>query len=325
MKASPLMDEPGFTRAFEQALRSMWLKFVSVLAVVAGLAALAASAGAQTTQPAWTQTKDGEMILRPFEHAPYPHPSREQGFKGSKQFFPKAGHYDDSTVAVFIPRGYVPGERVNFIVHFHGHMTRLSRVLEIHRLPDQVTASGVNAILIVPQGPKEAADSGCGKLELDPGAFAKLLEEVCIFLKQEGKITSTQIGRVVLSAHSGGYKVTAAVLDHGGMADHITDVLLLDASYGSLEWFAAWCGGASDRRLVSLYTEHLADENKTLMGMLDKTKVDYDRLDEIAIGSEVIKRRKPLFIPTTLAHNDVPMKKDYLKRLLETSALASGH
>jgi hypothetical protein len=182
----------------------------------------------------------------------------------------------------------------------------------------------VNAILVVPQGPKEAADSGCGKLELDPGAFAKLLEEICAFLKQEGKVTSTTVGHVVLSAHSGGYKVTAAVLDHGGMTDHITDVLLLDSSYGSLEWFAAWCGQASNRRLVSLYTEHLSDANKALMELLDKSKVGYERLDESAISSDAIKQRNPLFIPTTLAHNDVPMKQDYLKRLLETSALASG-
>jgi hypothetical protein len=32
-------------------------------------------------------------------------------------------------------------------------------------------------------------------------------------------------------------------------------------------------------------------------------------------------QRQPMFLPTSLAHNDVPMKTDYFRRLLETSGL----
>jgi hypothetical protein len=320
MKSSPLMDEPAFARGFEQALRGMWLKFLAI--ILLAITMLTSRAAAQTTRPTWQQSPEGQLILRPFDHAPYPHASRAEGFKGSKQFFPKSRHYDDSTVAVFIPRNYTPADSVNYLVHFHGHMNHVSKVITTYRLCEQLSASGVNAILIVPQGPKDAADSGFGKLELDKGAFESLINEVADFLHQEGKLTTKNIGRIALSAHSGGYKVTAAILHHGGLTDHISDVFLLDASYGSLEWFAQWCDGKSDRRLVSFFTEHLADENKTLMEMLDKAHVSYARLEESAVSTDAIKPRTPLFIPTTLPHNDVPMKKDYLKRLVETSALA---
>ena len=284
----------------------------------------AAGGWAQTTQPSWITTDDGQLVLRPFAGAPYPHASREQGFKGSSAFFPKAGHYDDSTVGIFIPKNYTPGERVDFVVHFHGHRNEVATAIKTFRLTQQLAASGVNSILIVPQGPKDAADSGCGKLELDNGGMKALLDEVTLFLQTEGKVRSREIGSVVLSAHSGGYKVTAAILDHGGLESNITDVLLLDASYGSLDRFAAWCAGGKDRRLVSLFTDHLKDENQELMKLLDQSKVIYERIDdEKNATDEAFSIRRALFIPTTLPHNDVPMKSDYFRRLLATSSLRS--
>src|SRR5207302_6543486 len=130
-----------------------------------------------------------------------------------------------------------------------------------YKLIEQVAAVKVNAVLVVPQGPRDAADSGCGKLELDKNGMRDLLDEITTFLQSEGKVTTPKLGKVVLSAHSGGYKVTAAVLDHGGLSDNITDVFLLDASYGSLEWFANWCKADKRHHLVSLFTEHVAGEN----------------------------------------------------------------
>jgi len=185
-------------------------------------------------------------------------------------------------------------------------------VLDDYKLPQQLLASKANAILLVPQGPKDAADSGGGKLELDPGGFAKLIDEVTVYLKSEDKIHTTQVGRIVLSAHSGGYKVAAAVLHLGGMDTHITDVLLLDASYGSLEWFADWCKADPSHRLVSLFTDHLTEENKELMGLLDKAKL----VNEAKLSDESFAARGATFMHTKGPHDQVPV--DYFGRLLPT-------
>ncbi len=81
------------------------LRFV-VIAIIAVLPALAF---AQTTKPAWNATQSGQLLLRSFANAPYPHASRAEGFKT----FPREPHYVDSTVGIFIPDGYQLGETVN--------------------------------------------------------------------------------------------------------------------------------------------------------------------------------------------------------------------
>ena len=277
---------------------------------------------AQTTQPSWQKTPEGELILRPFATAPYPHKSRENGFKGSKTTFGPE-HYQDSTVGIFIPNGFEnsDGGNIDYIVHFHGHMNHVSNVITKYKLPQQMAAAKVKAILIVPQGPKDAADSGGGKLELERGAFQDFIRDVGHFLYAEGKVKHKEpsVGRIVLSTHSGGYKVTAAILDHGGLVPHISDVLLLDSSYGSLPWFADWCKADPNHRLVSLYTDHLADENKELMGLLDEDGVKYRQLDEATLKDEELKPRGPVFIHTKGPHDQVGL--DYFQRLVETVGL----
>ena len=241
--------------------------------------------------------------MHPFEHAPYPHKSRDDGWKYDGKTFPRKGHYDDSTVGIVIPPGYKPGDTVDYIVHFHGWNNHVSKVFTDYKLMPQLAAAKVNAILIVPQGPKDAQDSGGGKLENDPGAFAKLMGEVTDYLNAEGKIHTKKIGKIVLTTHSGGYKVTAGILHLGGMNDHITDVILLDSSYGSLEWFTDWCKGDKSRRLVSLFTDHLAKTNDEFMGDLDKADVKYIKLDEPTLTDEQFRPRGPIFMHTKGPHD----------------------
>lgn len=277
---------------------------------------------AQTTEPAWQKTADGEAILRPFKSAPYPHASREDGFKTKEgKTFPRDPHYVDSTVAIFIPKNFAAKDSVDYVVHFHGWGNHVSKVLEQYKLPQQLAAAKVNAILIVPQGPKDASDSGDGKLELDKDGFKNLVDEVTAFLNEQQKIQSKTIGHIALTAHSGGYKVTAAILDHGGLTDHITDVLLLDASYGSLDQFVAWCKASSDHRLVSLFTKHLEDENQQLIAMLASGGVSCTLIDEGHLPIAARSRTR-LFVSTKLAHDEVPWKRDYFRLLLETSQLS---
>lgn len=278
----------------------------------------------QAAADVWRTTAEGQTVLRPFASAPYPHPSRANGFTTASGSYPYAGHYDDSTVGVFIPAGYRPSATVDFVVHFHGHLNNVANVLDRFALRSQFAASGLNAVLVVPQGPRDAADSGCGTLELEPGALKALLEEVAAFLRSEGKTTSTRIGRVALTAHSGGYKVAAAVLAHGGLESQITDVLLFDATYGSLERFAVWLAGRKGRRLVSIFTDHLAGENVQLMALLRERKAGFTvTLDSPRLSDDTVKARGAHFVHTLdLEHNEVVAARGYFARWLASSALS---
>lgn len=290
------------------------LSGLAVLGIVAS--ALGAAAAVQ-----WAHTPAGDVLLRPFESAPYPHASRENGFSSANGTFPKDPHYSDSTVGIVIPAGYVAGETVDYVVHFHGWGNHVSNVLERYNLPAQLAAAKVNAILLVPQGPKDAKDSGDGKLELDPDGFKRMIEEVTAFLLSEGKVRTNRVGKIVLTAHSGGYKVTARVLHHGGLTDHVSDVILLDASYGNLDDFVAYMAGHPDARLVSFHTKHLDDENKELQGLLDKDHVPYRLVGESELSAGTVAPRGVTFISTTLPHDEVPMKKDFFALTVGTSAL----
>jgi hypothetical protein len=294
-----------------------------VLSIVVLVALWPRPAEGQTTQPSWQHLPQGELILRPFANAPYPHPSREHGFKGRATTYPADPHYVDSTVGVFVPAGYATADTVDYVVHFHGHNNHVAKVIPQYQLIEQMAAAKVKAVLLVPQGPKDAADSGGGKLELDDGALSRLLEEVTAYLVAGGKARATaKVGHVVLTSHSGGYKVTAAVLERGGpLAEHITDVLLLDSSYGSLESYARWAGASpSSHRLVSLYTQHLEQANRELMQLLDRAGTKYESLAEAELTDERLAARTTIFAATQVAHDEVPVK--YFGRLLKTSALA---
>jgi hypothetical protein len=273
----------------------------------------------------WTDTPDGQILLRPFAAAPYPHPSRDAGHQSANGTFPRDPHYVDSTVGIVIPKGYVQGGTVDYVVHFHGWSNHVGPVINQYKLAEQLAASGANAILLVPQGPKNARDSGCGKLELDPGGFHRLIAEVTAHLKSDGKLSTDRIGRIALSAHSGGYKVTARILHHGGLTDHISDVILLDASYGNLEDFVTYATTQRDVRLLSFHTQHLDDENARLREMMEKAGQYPRTIPEDRLAPDTLTPRGVSFIPTKLGHNEVPMKNEYFRLAMMTSALPKSN
>ena len=78
----------------------------------------------------------------------------------------------------------------------------------------------------------------------------------------------------------------------------------------SLEWFADWCKADPSHRLVSLFTDHLTEENKELMGLLNKARV----LNEAKLSGECFAARGATFMHTKGPHDQVPV--DYFGRLL---------
>ncbi len=52
----------------------------------------------------------GRLVLTPFLSAPFPHPARAQGRTRQDKFFSAAEHYQDSSVALFIPNLWPHGK-----------------------------------------------------------------------------------------------------------------------------------------------------------------------------------------------------------------------
>ncbi len=124
----------------------------------------------------------------------FPHEKRAQGHTYEGKKYPADVHYSDRTVAIFVPKGFRAGDTTNLVVYFHGWRNNVDDSLMQFRVAEQLAASGVNAVLVLPEGPKNAPDSFGGKLE-ETGVFASLVSDVLSTLKARGAIATRSPGR----------------------------------------------------------------------------------------------------------------------------------
>jgi hypothetical protein len=287
----------------------------SLLLLLGTLAAEPASQPAILSLPSgqWDKSELGETIIVPMESAPYPHPSRENGFKIEKRVYPRDPHYVDNSVGLFIPHGYRAGPKVDVLVYLHGHLNTVRKALDYYKLREQIVASGRNIILIFPEGPKDATDSGCGKLE-DADGLRHLVEESLKTLHTAGKIENESIGRVMVAGHSGAYRGFSFCLERGGLDQQLTDVCLLDSSYANLDKFVDWVVKHPKGRFFSIFTDHLSPENVYLMTHIAKAGQTYTLLiaeDAKDAKDDVLAGTRVLFLHT------VSLKHDQTVRWLE--------
>jgi hypothetical protein len=168
--------------------------------------------------------------------------------------FPSAGStWTDPSVRVFLPEGYRDRGAQDVIVHFHGFNATIDSTLASHLYQEHLWASGSNAVLVVPQGPVNAASGDFGKLML-PGGLTRLVREVLVLLYREGKIASPALGELVLTSHSGGYRAVATNLDPASMAPATALVNLFDSIYGFESTYESFALGGG--LLRSNYTQN---------------------------------------------------------------------
>ena len=265
----------------------------------------------------------GKLIVMPFVSAPFPHPARADGHKYHDEFFSAAEHYSDSTVAIFITKNFRVTDKIDCVVHFHGWNNTVAGTLEQFKLIEQLGASGKNAVLIVPEGPRNAPDSFGGKLE-DTNGFARFMDEVKKKLGASGLLARTnfEIGSIILSGHSGGYHVMSAILDHGGMSSQIKEAWLFDALYGGTENFVAWQKDENGR-LLDIYTDHggTKEETEALMGFYRTNGVSFFAAEETNAAAQDLRTNKIVFLHTGLTHNEVIFRRDEFALFLQTSCL----
>lgn len=270
-----------------------------------------------------TYASYGRIIVTQFVSAPFPHAKRAEGRQYKDKFFPADKHYSDRTVAIFIPKDFLETGRVDFVVHFHGWYNTVAGTLSQYKLIEQLVESGKNAVLIVPEGPHNAPDSFGGKLE-DTDGFKKFMDELVTTLKQRGAFKRDfSVGDIILSGHSGGYRVIAAILDRGGMPSSIKEIWLFDALYAETDKFLAWADRESGR-LLNIYTDTggTKDDSEAMIELLKKRGTPFLAVEEEKVTSPELKTNKLVFIHTGLPHNDVVEKRKAFCLFLKTSCLS---
>jgi len=249
---------------------------------------------------------------------------------------PFAGTGDD-TVIVFVPDRYRfrAEEGISALVHFHGHNSSAERAIAAHALREQLVESRQNAILIVPQLALFAADSSCGKLSTT-GAFARLLGGALSNAARFGRKTLAdsrfperpELGRVCLSAHSGGYHAAACSLREGGV--DVSETYLFDALYAESEVFREWVlarrdePAASRHKLVSYFTAGAATEpmNNGLRTALERSGVLVsEELREGQLSRRDLSHASAVFVRTEVAHSSVTWETNALRDVLYASML----
>ena len=180
--------------------------------------------------------------------------------------------YNDSRVLVHVPESFDAGKPGVIVVFFHGNGATLERDVRDRQLvPQQITESGVNAVLLAPQMAVDARDSSAGKF-WQPGGFKRFLDESASHLARlYGDPKSAEAFAnmpVVIVGYSGGFLPTAWSLDVGGATSRVRGVLLLDAVYGELDKFASWIEKNRTGFFISSYTRYTRQRDRELMSML---------------------------------------------------------
>lgn len=187
--------------------------------------------------------------------------------------------YSDRSVLLHIPKDYDAERPGVMVVFFHGHGATLERdVAKRQQVPQQITESGMNAVLVAPQFAVDARDSSAGKF-WQPGGVRRFLDEVAGQLAtlygEPGSEKTFADMPVVIVGYSGGYLPTAWALAKGGIEERVKGVVLLDGLYGEVSKFARWIEQDKDGFFVSAYARSTRRGNAELRRILRERKVPY--------------------------------------------------
>jgi hypothetical protein len=262
----------------------------------------------------------GTFIRLQLRTAPFPHPARDTGHVYGTQRFPAALHYRDSAVGVFLPLGFRPDKPLDLVVHIHGWWANIDSVIVKFMLAEQLAQSGKNAVLVVPQGPKNAPDSFGGRLE-EQDAFRSFVTDVGEALYTRQLVGSPTVRTMVLSGHSGAYRMMSFILLRGGVTDRISEVYTFDALYGQLEKFGHWLTN-SKGRFVATYCDSGGTKSTTesLMEDLKGWQLPFAHWEETDQAMD-LKKDRITFIHSDLGHNEVIAVRNQFQRYLSSGSL----
>ena len=237
--------------------------------------------------------------------------------------------YNDNRVLMHVPEHFDVRKPGVIVVFFHGNGATLERDVRDRQLvPQQISDSGVNAVLLAPQLAVDAADSSAGKF-WQPGGLKRFVAESTDHLARlygdPGAAKAFANMPVIIVGYSGGFLPAAWSLEVGGLGNRVRGVFLLDAVYGELDKFASWIENNRSGFFVSAYTRYTKRHDRELMQMLKEK--------DIAISEDMDGPLRPgsvVFVetPEGVTHRDYVTHawtenpvKDVLVKMAATPAL----
>jgi hypothetical protein len=180
--------------------------------------------------------------------------------------------FNDNRVLMHVPENFDVRKPGVIVVFFHGNGATLERdVRDRQMVPQQISDSGVNAVLLAPQLAVNAADSSAGKF-WQPGGLKRFVTESADHLAElygDPRAAKAFANMpVIIVGYSGGFVPTAWSLEVGGLGNRVRGVFLLDAVYGELDKFASWIENNRSGFFVSSYTHYTERHDRDLMQML---------------------------------------------------------
>ena len=260
----------------------------------------------------------GQLTIIKSANSPFPHSLRQNGYAYSDSLYSFEKHYNDSSVAVFIPQNYQPEDSVDIVFYFHGWWNNIHKAIDEFELVKQFSASNKNAIFIFPEGSRNSPDSFGGKLE-EKDVFKRLVNDVLEFLHIENKITTSKPGKIILAGNSGAYRVISFILEFGGLTENISEVYLFDAFYGQFYKYSNWLKKYNGR-LINIITSTGRTQANSLAFLDDLSGLDiaYYRHNKNEISAAELSNDRIIFIFTSLGHNVI---NPYFELFLETGRL----
>ena len=180
--------------------------------------------------------------------------------------------YNDNRTLMHIPGTFDARKPGVIVLFFHGHGATLERDVRDRQLvPQQISDSAVNAVLLAPQLAVDAPDSSAGKF-WQPGGLKRFMAESAEHLARlygDPRAAKAFANMpVVIVGYSGGFVPTAWSLEVGGLGKRVRGVFLLDALYGELDKFANWIENNRSAFFVSSYTRGTKRHDQELMRVL---------------------------------------------------------
>ncbi|HDR05683.1 MAG TPA: hypothetical protein ENN84_10635 [Candidatus Marinimicrobia bacterium] len=236
-------------------------------------------------------------------NAPFTHKDRADDHYYQGRHFPAELHYND------------------FIIHFHGWYNHIDSVNSYFQLEKQFLSARKNAILSIPQGPKNAPDSFGGKLS-EQGGLERFLTELTDSLIARKVLRSHKPGNIILTGHSGGYSPIAYILMHGGLRNHIMEVQLYDGIYSHLEKYVWWIRN-QEARFFYIMTENGGTKilHRQLADSLRACGLLFLEMQEANLSIETAAQNKIILCHSNLGNNEVLHQQENYRKLIAASIL----
>jgi hypothetical protein len=266
-----------------------------------------------------TSYKNGTLFRMELSSSMFPDSERMNGHKYRDNFYSFEEHYNDSTTLVYVPDNVSLDEEFEIVVFFHGWWNNVDSSLVGFNLAEQLYTSKRNAILILPEGPKNSADSYGGKFE-QAGQFKKYVNEVLDNLPIYENRTAENFS-YIFGGHSGANRVMAYILMHGGLTDQIKEVYLFDGLYSHVEKYCYWLDNF-DGRFINIFTPDGGTKNlsENLMVSLNAWGLPFSHIKTDDFTNEALTQNRIVIIESELGHNDVIYTKKQFQKFLETGA-----